>query len=96
VLFLHLVGCLYYCINDVLSHKHQIYNLTVHTDPLLDTFSMNRDCKRKSFSFPWWMFSLPLSGVPGEMLLGGRETSNKYSAMGEQVDRFTTPANKQS
>jgi len=24
VLLLHLVGCLYYCINDARSHKHQI------------------------------------------------------------------------
>ena len=25
LLFLHLVGCLYYCISDALSHKHQIH-----------------------------------------------------------------------
>ena len=25
LLFLHLVGCLYFCINDARSHKHQIY-----------------------------------------------------------------------
>ena len=24
LLLLHLVGCLYYCINDARSHKHQI------------------------------------------------------------------------
>jgi len=48
---LHLVGFLYYCVNDARSHKHQIYNLAVYTDPSLDTFSMNRDYKRKSFSF---------------------------------------------
>ena len=24
LLFLHLFGCLYYCINDARSHKHQI------------------------------------------------------------------------
>jgi len=27
LLFLDLIGCLYYCIDDARSHKHQIYGL---------------------------------------------------------------------
>ena len=31
LLLLHLVGCLYYCINDARSHKHQIRHHVRHT-----------------------------------------------------------------
>ena len=42
MLLLHLVGCLYYCISDARSHKHQIYRSYVQYFTLFnDTVSVS-------------------------------------------------------
>jgi len=34
VLWLLLIGCLYYCINDARSHKHQIHRVLISFAPI--------------------------------------------------------------
>ena len=55
LLLLHLVGCLYYCINDARTHKHQIYKrILIFTQAeTCRTFRTIRCIIRKYFC-DWW------------------------------------------
>ena len=60
MLLLHLVGCLYYCINDALSHKHQIeqyWSFAIYL-PIMKNFVLPTDYTSSCHHF--LVFLLPV------------------------------------